>query len=52
MLMARSINDLLPRVGGGWTTAAAAGVFNVRLFSTSGLSNNTGGARAVRLLAA
>lgn len=45
-------NDLLPIVGGYWSDYATAGVFLVYLATTSSFTNGTGGARAVRLLAA
>jgi hypothetical protein len=46
------VNNLLPRVGGGWSVGADAGVFSVALFSSATDTADFGGARAVRLLSA
>jgi len=46
------LNNLLPRVGGFWTSAADSGVFGVGLNVTAADSTNAHGARAVRLLSA
>jgi hypothetical protein len=47
------VNNLLPRVGGNWSSGAGAGVFGVGLADNATSSNVTGaGARAVRLLSA
>jgi hypothetical protein len=46
------VNNLLPRVGGVWSLAAAAGVFSVSLGNVATTDSSNGGARAVRLLSA
>jgi hypothetical protein len=46
------VNDVLPDVGGYWGHAAVAGVFTVGLSASSSYASSSGGARAVRLLAA
>ena len=46
------VNNLLPRVGGGWDAGASAGVFGVFLNITATADNSFNGARAVRLLSA
>jgi hypothetical protein len=46
------VNNLLPRVGGGWGSGAVAGVFGVDLDFTATSTNVNNGARAVRLLSA
>jgi hypothetical protein len=46
------VNNLLPRVGGRWDTAASSGVFEVLLNNTASSATTANGARAVRLLSA
>jgi len=46
------VNNLLPRVGGDWVSAANSGVFGVNLGSTAAVTRIDSGARAVRLLSA
>jgi hypothetical protein len=46
------VNNLLPRVGGDWGTAASSGVFEVLLDLAATSATDRVGARAVRLLSA
>ena len=48
----RRLNNMLPRVGGGFAESATAGVFSVDLGFGANSSNFGTGARAVRLLSA
>jgi hypothetical protein len=46
------VNNLLPLVGGNWAGGAFAGVFGVLLTNSAASVDNSGSARAVRLLSA
>jgi hypothetical protein len=52
LFQSRRINNMLPLVGGNWSTGAGAGVFSVNLNARATSTFTDNGARAVRLLSA